>query len=119
MHYIISHKILYKTNGFLIAKIEVILLLIKSINKKQNLYIIALNKKDLALDKKDFASIKKAAKIPGKNKNIKMLDVRHIFLENKHIISSQLKSEIQSIQNRFKLIKFNYSKKKKVNEPVD
>lgn len=69
-YYIVLQNILYKTNGFSIAKIEVKLFLIKSISKKKSLHIDVFNKKDLVLDKKYSVDINKATKILGKNKNI-------------------------------------------------
>lgn len=62
MHYIVSYNILFKTNGFLIAKKKVILPLLKSINKKKSLYIDIFNKKDLILNKSNLASIEKSRK---------------------------------------------------------
>lgn len=51
-----------------------------------------------------------------KSKDIKMPDVRYIIHRNKYTISKQLRSKIQSTQNRFKLIKFNDGKKKQISE---
>lgn len=59
-HYTVSFDILYKINEFLMVKAKVMLLLIKSISKKEFLYIDAF-------DKKDLANINKAAKMPDKN----------------------------------------------------
>lgn len=52
------------------------------------------------------------------NKDIKMLDIKHIIFRNKYITSIQSRSKIQSIQNRFKLIKFDNNKKRQKKKPV-
>lgn len=62
--------------------------LIKLINKKKSLYTDIFERKNSALNKKDLASIDKVAKIPGRNKNIKMLNIKYILLKNKHTIFS-------------------------------
>lgn len=94
---IVSCNIFYKINGFLIAKIETMLLLVELINKKKSPYTDALEKKDLAFNKKDPAGMNKVAKMLNRNKDIEMLDVKHILFESKHTIFSRSKSEIQSI----------------------
>lgn len=88
MRYIILCNILYKTNIFAIAKTEAILCLVEPICKKENLYINAFNRKDLVFNKRDSANIDETAKIFGKNKDIKMPNIRHILPKSKHIISS-------------------------------
>lgn len=90
-HCIILRNTLYKINIFLIAKIEAILLLVKSICKKKSPYINAFDKKNSAFNKKDLTGINKATKMPNKSKNIEMINIRHIFLENKYTISGRSK----------------------------
>lgn len=87
-YYTVLCNTLYKTNSFLIAKIEVILFLIELINRKKSSYIDIFNNKNLVFNKKNLAGINNTVKMPNKSKNIKMLDVRHIIFKNKHIISS-------------------------------
>lgn len=70
--YTISYNILYKTNSFPMAKVKVILLLVKSINKKKSPYTDALDKRDLALNKRDPASINKVTKMSRRIENIKI-----------------------------------------------
>lgn len=79
------------------AKVEVLLPLIKLISKKKSSYIDTLDKKDLVFDIRDLTYIDKATKMPGKNKDTKILDIRYILLESKYITFSQSKLEIQSI----------------------
>lgn len=79
MYYIILYNILYKINNFFLAKIKVILPLIKPISKKKSLYI------DIP-DKKNPTSINE--KILNKSKIIKMLDIKPIIPKNKYITSS-------------------------------
>lgn len=102
-----------------IVKSEVILPLVKLINKKKSLYIDVLNKKNPALDKKDLASIAEAAKMPNKNKDTKISDVSYILSNSKYMTFSWSRSEIQSIQNKLKLIELNDGKKRQKAEPVD
>lgn len=55
----------------------------------------------------------------NKNINIKMLDVKYIFLKNEYTISSRSRLRIQSIQDKYKLIKFNDGKKRKASKSID
>lgn len=82
MHYIVLCNTLNKINGFLIAKVEAISLLVKLISKEKSLYIEvfdkrnhSFNKKNLALDSKNPASIDEAIKILNNSENIKMPDL--------------------------------------------
>lgn len=75
--FIVLRNIVYKTNNFLMAEAKIILLLIEPISKKENLY------RD-NFDRKDLASINKAVKIPSRNEDTKILDVRYILFENKY-----------------------------------
>lgn len=118
-HYIIPRNTSYKTNSFLIIKIEGILSLIEPMSKKNSLYRNLFDKKDLILTKKDLIGINKVVEISNRNKNIKMSNIRHIISKNKYITSNQLKSEIESIQSKFKLIKFNDSKKQQSNKLIN
>lgn len=118
-HYIIPRNTSYKTNSFLIINIEGILSLIEPMSKKNSLYRNLFDKKDLILTKKDLIGINKVVEISNRNKNIKMSNIRHIISKNKYITSNQLKSEIESIQSKFKLIKFNDSKKQQSNKLIN
>ena len=111
--------ILYKTNGFLIAKAEAMLPLIEPISKKESPYTDALHKRDPAVDWRDPAGIDKAAKMLGRSEDTEMPDVRHIPPESKHTTSSRSRSRIQSIQSGFKSIKFNDGKRGQAGDSVD
>ena len=70
----IPRNTLYKINSFPISNIKAILSLVEPINKKESLYIDALDKKDstfnridLTLDKRDPASIDKFVEMSDKN----------------------------------------------------
>lgn len=76
---------------------EAIWLLVKPINKKESLYTDAYDRKDLALNIKDSAGIDKAAEMPSRSKNTKMLDIKLIFPKNKYNTSSWSRSEIEFI----------------------
>lgn len=93
--------------------------LVGLIYKKESLYIDVCDRRDLVFDKKDLASIDKVAKILGRNKDIKMPNIRHLILKSKFTNSSWSRLRIQSIQSRFKLIKFHNSKKKLASKPVN
>lgn len=92
---IILNNILYQTNSFPMAKVEIILFLVKLINKNESLYTDAFDRKDLAFNTKNLASINEAAEIINKSENTKILYVKLISPKNKHTNSSQLGSEIQ------------------------
>lgn len=100
--------------------------MIELISKEENFYINVFNRKDLIFDKKNLilnkkslAGINKAIKMLGKNEEIKMWNIRHIFYEIEHTTFSHLRLEIKFIENKFKLIKFINSKKKLANELVN
>lgn len=90
IYYIILRNTLYKINGILIVKAEDMLSLIKPISIKKSLYTNIFNKKNLA-------SINKIAKIPGKNKDLKIPDIKYIIFKSKYITFSRLRSKIQFI----------------------
>lgn len=94
-HCIVLCNIFYKTNNFLIVKIEVKLLLAKPINKKKSLYTDIFNKKDPTNNDKKILDKKKVSKIS---------EIKFITPENKHIICTLSKLDIQFIQSKFKLI---------------
>lgn len=85
---IILHNILYQTNSFSMAKVEIILFLIKPISKNESLYTDALDRRDLAFNTKNLASINEAAEIINKSENTKILYIKYISPESKHINSS-------------------------------
>lgn len=118
-HCIFLYNILYKINGFLIAKAKAILLLIKLIIKKKSLYIDTFNGRDLAFNKKYPTSINEITKILGKSKDIKMSDVKLISFESKHTTFSKSRLKIEFISNKFKLIEFNNSKIGQTSKSVD
>lgn len=102
------------------------MLLIKLISKEENFYINIFNRKDPVFDKKDLifnkknlAGINKAIKMLGKNEEIKMWNIGHIFYEIEHITFNHLRLEIKFIENKFKLIKFINSKKKLASKLVN
>lgn len=105
------------------AKLEFDFFLIDLIEK----YYYNIKNKSLykeKFDKKDPININKATKMLNKRnlasiyKNLEMPDIKYITLENKHNISTQLKSGIQFTQSRLKLIKFDNGKKQQVEEQV-
>lgn len=94
---IILYNILYQTNSFPMAKVEVILFFIKPISKNESLYTDAFNKKNLAFNTRNLASIDKATEIINKSENTKILYIKYISPKSKHSTSSQSRSGIQFI----------------------
>lgn len=76
--YTVQYNSLHKRKIFLIIKIKAILPLIEPINKKQSLYIDALNRKNPARINKE---------ISDKNEVTKMPDIKYIISQNKYISS--------------------------------
>lgn len=68
------------------AKVKVMLPLIKQISKKMSLYTYAFDRRDPTLDRRDPNSIDKATEMLGKSRDIKMSDIRHIPPKSKHTI---------------------------------
>lgn len=92
------------------AKAKTILLFVKPISEEKSLYINAF-------DKTNLTGINK--KITDKSKIAEMLKIKYITSESKYTAPIQSRSEIQSISNEFKLIKFNNSIKRQIGKLVD